>query len=250
VPEIIGYRELRPEAALAGHVECLWLGTASRPATRLPGRLLPDGRVDLIWREDAGLIVAGPDTAWRKAPQGPFRVGVRFLPGAAAPVLGVAMSELRDTRVPLAALWGADAARLETVLAGASAERQVVALQEAVAQRIRDGRPVDRLVACAVARLRHARPPAAWAIAVEVGLSERQLRRRFRHAVGYGPRTLARILRLERLVGLAARRGAAVSLGELALQAGYADHAHMCVDVRRLAGASPGALFGTRWGPT
>ena len=57
--------------------------------------------------------------------------------------------------------------------------------------------PLARSAALAMAR------PGARVDAVEVGVSERQLRRRFVDAVGYGPKTLARVLRFQRFLALA-----------------------------------------------
>ncbi len=77
-----------------------------------------------------------------------------------------------------------------------------------------------------------------------IGLGERQLRRRFQVAVGYEPKRLARILRLQRLLALAERtppgRG---RLAALALAAGYADQAHLVRECVELAGLTPGALL-------
>ena len=67
-----------------------------------------------------------------------------------------------------------------------------------------------------------------------VGVSGRQLQRRVCDAAGYGPKTLARVLRFRRLQALAP-----APLAELALDAGYADQAHMTAEVTRLAGISP-----------
>jgi AraC-like DNA-binding protein len=61
-------------------------------------------------------------------------------------------------------------------------------------------------------------------------------------AVGYGPKTLNRILRFQRLLALAARSDD--SLADLALGAGYADQAHMTAECTRLAGAPPTAVLG------
>jgi len=77
-----------------------------------------------------------------------------------------------------------------------------------------------------------------------VGLSERQLRRRFEAGVGYGPKTLHRILRFRRWLQCA-RRPAAGGFGLAALAAvsGYADQAHLSREVARLAGVPPAALL-------
>ena len=48
----------------------------------------------------------------------------------------------------------------------------------------------------------------AWMRRRALGVSERQLRRRFADAVGYGPKTLARVLRFQRFLALARRRRA------------------------------------------
>lgn len=70
-------------------------------------------------------------------------------------------------------------------------------------------------------------------VAATVGLSERQLHRRSLAAFGYGPKTLTRVLRLNRALTLA--RGG-VPYAEVALVAGYADQAHLAREVRALAG--------------
>jgi AraC-like DNA-binding protein len=71
-------------------------------------------------------------------------------------------------------------------------------------------------------------------VAVELGVSARQLHRRISDAVGYGPKVLARVLRFRRLQALSP-----APLAELALDAGYADQAHMTAEVTELAGVSP-----------
>jgi AraC-like DNA-binding protein len=80
-----------------------------------------------------------------------------------------------------------------------------------------------------------------------VGLGERQLRRRFHAGVGYGPKTLARILRFQRLLALLRDdHPGGPSLAEAAIGAGYADQAHMTAECTRLSGRSPAALVAGR----
>ena len=74
-----------------------------------------------------------------------------------------------------------------------------------------------------------------------LGLSERQLRRRFADAVGYGPKTLARVLRFQRFLELAAANHD--DLAGLAFAAGYADQAHLTRECRRrVVGRTPSDL--------
>jgi AraC-like DNA-binding protein len=74
---------------------------------------------------------------------------------------------------------------------------------------------------------------AVAGLSVELGLSERQLRRRCLDLFGYGPKVLDRVLRLER--ALAAARGGE-AFARVAAGAGYADQAHLAREVRALAG--------------
>jgi AraC-like DNA-binding protein len=77
-----------------------------------------------------------------------------------------------------------------------------------------------------------------------LGWSPRRLHRELTTTCGYGPKTLQRILRLQRVVR-SARRGVprARSLSRLALDAGYADQAHMTREFRDLTGFTPRELL-------
>jgi AraC-like DNA-binding protein len=75
--------------------------------------------------------------------------------------------------------------------------------------------------------------------AAEVGLSARQLHRRARELYGYGPKTLARILRLRRALALL---DGGLPAGRVAADAGYADQPHLAREVRTLAGVPLGRL--------
>ena len=72
------------------------------------------------------------------------------------------------------------------------------------------------------------------------GLSSRQLHRRSLVAFGYGPKLLARILRMQRSIALA-RTG--LTFAETAALAGFADQGHQARDVRDLAGVPLGDLI-------
>lgn len=69
-------------------------------------------------------------------------------------------------------------------------------------------------------------------------VSERTLRRRLVDAIGVGPTTVRRVLRLHRL----AQRLQGHSISKSASLAGYADQSHAARDVRKLTGMSVGRL--------
>jgi AraC-like DNA-binding protein len=153
--------------------------------------------------------------------------------------------------VPLADVWEAETE--ERVAAGG-----LPALVQAVRLRLRAAERVDPLARAAALGL--AAPGArVAAVGDALGISERQLRRRFADAVGYGPKTLARVLRFQRFLALAARdepagsglaaRGGTGDLAGLAFAAGYADQAHLTRECRQLSGHTPGELLATGAGP-
>jgi len=74
-----------------------------------------------------------------------------------------------------------------------------------------------------------------------MGMSERTLRRLCLDAFGYGFKTLNRVLRFQRFMGLGTQSFKG-SLAEVAARAGYADQAHMTREVQRMSGISPGQL--------
>ncbi|MFE1788253.1 helix-turn-helix domain-containing protein [Streptomyces sp. NPDC059525] len=200
------------------------------------GAVLPDGCTDLLWT-GGRLLVAGPDTGPHPAGEVPGRsfTGLRLAPGAAPALLGVPAWELRDRRVELAALWpGPEVRRLTERTAGYEDPR--AGLEALARARFAAVGPPDPLPAEVTARLRAGQPVSA--IAAAVGLGERQLRRRCLDAFGYGPRTLGRVLRLQRALALT-RRG--LPQAEVAYAAGYADQAHLAREVRALAGTTLGA---------
>jgi AraC-like DNA-binding protein len=296
-----GYAEWAPPAALRGAVACLWVSVtpeavgqadqashASRadeadqaapasPAAR-SGLVLPDACSDLIWEQGVGAYVAGPDTgpARPMIKAGAVIVGVRFRPSAGGQVLKTPLSAIINQRVPLADLLPRAARRLPPTLDPEEAADRVLAITGGL---VVDGAP-DQAMARAAALLRD--PAArAEAVAAEVGLSERQFRRRSQAAAGYGPKTLQRVLRFHRFVRLldaavapadahtpapahAPALGSAPSartpaparaaaglfappdLAALAAQAGYADQAHLTRECSALSGFTPAALARVR----
>jgi len=103
------------------------------------------------------------------------------------------------------------------------------------------GSEPDQLVAEAARRLSR---EDVRTVARELFISDRQLRRRFHTAVGYGPKTLARVLRFRRFVD--AIDDGRADLAALAFDIGYADQAHLTREATRLAGLPPAALVRDR----
>jgi AraC-like DNA-binding protein len=246
------YREVAPPTWARGAIACFWLRRGDGASVRV----LPDACTDIVWRAGNAAVIAGPDSeAWesRTCP-GELIVGARLLPASGGAALGVPLAELRNLRLPVDAL-GFDPFRelrdeLEPDVAVATMARITLGL-------VADARP-DPVVQSAVMRLLDPGQRVDQ-LAASLGFSERQLRRRFLAAVGYGPKTLQRVLRLRRFMvvvgawtsggpGRAAAGGpggfdaGAGGLAGAALAAGYADQAHLARECRALTGLTPAQL--------
>jgi AraC-like DNA-binding protein len=190
--------------------------------------------MDLIWT-DGELIVAGPDTHAHGPGEPATYAGLRFPPGVGPAVLGVPAAALRDQRVPLSDIWpAARACRLADRVTGAA--DRLAALEEVGAQVMP---PPDPELALIVKSLDAGAGVAQTAELLDMG--ERRLHRRCLDAFGYGPKTLARILRMNRALALAR---AGTPFATVAAQAGYSDQAHLARDVKDMAGVPLSSLIG------
>jgi AraC-like DNA-binding protein len=237
-----GYREWLAPAGLRGALACFWISVIPPGAGPSVTTVLPDGCADLIWQTGRGAFVAGPDTGPAPVtdPPGTVYVGARFRPGAGGPALGVPLARLRDQRGDLSDLMAAAARRLPAQL---SPEQALTALTRLAAELVTSA-PPDPLVVRATVMLAHGQTSVAG-LGRQLALSERQLRRRFDDTVGYGPKTMHRVLRLRRVLQQLASTGGPVDLAGLAIRAGYADQAHLTRETTRLAGMTPAALART-----
>lgn len=243
------YVERAPAPALAGTVRTVWIQRTGDAA--FLQRHLPTGGVEIHVPLGGCPQLAGPLTRHRLEPLPPRTtvIGVRFLPGAAPP-LPVALDELVDQRIPLAEVWGDAAQRLAEDMASAGgAGRAAGVLEHFLVRRLHAAGSADRVVREAVSVLMPWRPLEVGAVAAHVALSESQLRRRSLQAVGLSPKVLQRTLRFQGFLALAqaavapsGRRGAD-GLSGLAIDAGYADQAHLNRECLRLTGLTPRQLL-------
>lgn len=237
------YTERSPLPILRRFVQCAWAsvsGSGEEP-------VLPDGCIDVVW-DGTQLFVAGPDTGPQPGTKrGALALGVRFAPGMAPLFLGVPAVELRDGRVSLEHFW-ADASLLAEQLHQADGVGQCCELIEAaIATRLDEAPEPDGVVEHAARKW--SRPPTVPCSADTDwlgGLSERQVRRRFTAAVGYGPKQLQRILRFQSFLHLSS--DPRFSLAELAQLCGYFDQPHLARESARLSGRTPALLRRNRLG--
>ena len=254
------YREFPPGPDLSERVECLWTLAADAATAGEPSRVFPDGCVELIvhlgtpwsWRAEDGEFLVQPESFvvgqltrpfWLRAPADGLAMGARLRAGGARAFLGRDLAECRDTVVPLAELWGADAARdLAGALRAGDEAGRVGRLASALTAHHDDAQAAHPAVRAAVAAILEARGSLRIApLARAAGWGERHFQRRFEREVGCLPRQFARTVRFQHLLSLLGRESR-VDWAGLAWDSGFADQAHLIREFRRFTGATPGSF--------
>jgi AraC-like DNA-binding protein len=238
------YQEAAPAWPLRPFVETFWVHAIPAWSTS-SGRLLPDGRMELVWHRGSGVFVIGPQSRWfnRPIPAPLVAYGVRFFHGAAPSLLRVPAGELVDGRIPLEEVNPLLAARIDHRLERVRFYDEAFAVfNEELVRRLTLSPQPDPVVREAVELLGDSSIAVAD-VADRVFVSERQLQRRFAERVGYGPKTLQRILRFHQAV---THLSEGARLAQAAASAGYADQSHFFRESRRLAGVTPRELAALR----
>jgi AraC-like DNA-binding protein len=244
------YVERAPLPELAGVVRTVWIQRTGSEA--YVQRHLPTGGVEIHFPVGGRPRLLGPLTGpqLEVIPAHTTVVGVRFRPGT-PPLLPTELDDLVDHGMGLDEVGGIPVDRLvEAVARAETPERALMIVQAHLLREFRAAGRVDRLVGEAVQVLMPWHPVDVGTVATYLALSASQLRRRCLHAVGVSPKVLQRTLRFQGFLALAqagatpsGRRGADGMAG-LAVDAGYADQAHLSRECLRLTGLTPRQLLG------
>ncbi|MEZ5830729.1 MAG: AraC family transcriptional regulator [Dongiaceae bacterium] len=241
----MAYQQHEPIAAFRSVIDAYWINRARVGDAAPFDRVLPDGCIDLIFRGGAAggrlfagalierpMFVSGGETAWF--------VGVRFRPAMARALLDIDPVDCRDREIPAAAIAGSLAALEARLQDCASSHDALGILRRAVDERLAQGerRLAPQRVCEAIDRL--ARGAEIQRVARMLGMAERTLHRDLVCWSGLAPKSLARILRMQRC--LAALRAGRAPLALVALRLGYADQAHMTRELKELTGFRPSEI--------
>jgi AraC-like DNA-binding protein len=225
------YFESAPTRSLKRYVVCNWKHLFDDDCAH-SFKILPDGCVDIVLIGDRPPLVVGPNLkAFVASFDGPTEiVGIRLTPGIAAAVLNENVKNIVDREVPLEDLWDSRAPKLQDV----SHDEKRRLLESIILWKLRtaDGRVMD-----AVQRLSADPNQSTEELAARYRLTPRHLLRLFETHVGYGPKALARIFRLQRTLSIAGSSHLVFS--DLARAAGYSDQSHMYREFSALCSELP-----------
>lgn len=188
---------------------------------------------------DTGFLIGPHDRPLVNEPLGQtYCIGFVTTPVGCRPALGLSPAALRGRVVDLLEVWPRGAG-LRRDLPNCPTSANALDLLEAVLQ---TQEPFDHnaFTRCAAAvahlTLQPTRPIAD--IARELGVSHGHLDRQFTQHIGLSPRTLARILRMRRLLDDIDVHGS-VEWAAKAADLGWSDQAHLIRDFKRHTGVTP-----------
>jgi AraC-like DNA-binding protein len=250
------FRQVRLASDLSPYVAGGW--TLQGSASCVPERILPDGRMELIFHfgepfrryrgqeveVQSRLLLAGQmKSPVLVQPNGGVDVlGVTIHTHTAANILQLPAEAVAETLADPAEVSKSLAREFEAVLEAAPGER-LTAVQTALRRRIQRRPDIDATVAAAVRSIQSgagARPVRQ--IAAVIGISERHLQRIFSIHVGLSPKQYSRIVRFQTTLR-ALRDAAGLGALAIALDRGYYDQAHFVHEFRQMAGVPPVALL-------
>lgn len=241
-------RWTEPSQASASPVASLFVNEFQVDA---PGVVIPRPEVHIVVRFgpttgkglDVHAMGARPRVHRKFIHHGQRTVTARLRLGAHEAVLGVPASAISERIVALEDLWGTPALRSLTArLAEASDSNAAAAiLERAISERFvrGPGRLGTRLAINAAQRLAHGNVNS---VALDLGVSERHLRRVFHEALGVNPKVFAQLSRFRRALR-AARASKQLNWASVATTAGYYDQAHLISEFRSISGVTPRALL-------
>jgi AraC-like DNA-binding protein len=176
--------------------------------------------------------------------RGPFELtGVVFRSQGIPALLAIDPADVNNGPVSVDDVF-ADSLGDQLVGAGSAAERLEV-LARSLNARMNDRRPADPLVAEGVRLLREeVRTIRIPRLLTCLGVSERQLERRFKRSIGLSPHRFLRILRFQEAVRLL-RNGRFDNMAVLASELNYSDQSHFIKEIEAFSGRRPTALCQT-----
>jgi AraC-like DNA-binding protein len=257
-PETPGarYGAFRPRPAWTPWIARLWVQEAP-PQEAPPTAVMPNGQGELIVqygdpfvRLEGGRAVPVPAVAALGPRTRPLAVAATGRTGlviaglhawASDALLGDLAGPLVDRTIDLSELVGGSRvpSLLDQVCTAAGAEARARAVEGFLGGLFRRHELDPVAVAAARAIVQRSGGVSIDALAAEMGVSDRHLRRQVARAAGLGPKRLARLGRAQRALAHL-RAGAAGA--DVALACGYVDQAHLTRELRAFFGHTPGTL--------
>ncbi len=251
------YRQYYPSAQLADLIECYWVLHAPDRFMDAPDRLIPGGRVELIFN-------FGDPSDWLITPENPHgtrfngpmimgqrnqifyvkstgktrMLGLRFKPGGLAAFTNVPVSDLLNTLLPAELIVGKAVNSLEMQLADYSDDVKRIQVLDTILKTALRNISADQLVVNqTIDLLRNSQDDISIdTICQQTGWYYKKLERLFLKKIGYTPKYYHKILRFNKAVRC---MRTAHNLTDVGHSCNYFDQAHFIRDFRLFTGTTP-----------
>ncbi|OJJ23783.1 hypothetical protein BKI52_05380 [marine bacterium AO1-C] len=248
-PKNITYEQYAPHSHLQDFIYCYWqLKTNQQFPDGFNHQIVTDGCMDIFFdiNRPSHRFVMGfaSESARFNLPQNFHFIGVRFLPTALPLLFRIDAHELTNKDEWLDDVFPGTARFIRDNF---HPEMSIKVIIHQLDQYF--GKLYNQLAKSIDSRLAH----ALYLIAqnqgiipiekgIDVGLSNRQLRRLFRQYVGHSPKTFAKVVRFQHLLKL--NDSAHLYNSKLFYDLGYHDQAHFIKEFKKLFGTTPTQAFG------
>jgi AraC-like DNA-binding protein len=251
------YSEIIPRPPLNRYVECFWTLESSSPSAQ-PERILPDGCIELILNFGAqfsqhcdetrklqpkNFLVGQMTGPIMITPSGPVQlIGIRFNPGGTLPFVRMPLHEVTDQVVDLGGISSTLERDLLRVTSRSSVlSEKIRAIEEFLTTALTNSKHDSSSMSIAARIIESRGLVAVEELAMDAGISSRQMERRFLSDIGVGPKLLGRIIRFQQVFRAVEQSNNAWA--EIAIACGYYDQAHLIRDFNQFAQQTPAVLF-------
>lgn len=250
------YCKYPPNIHLRHLIEAFWVSDVVVVNTNVQ-RILPDGCVDIIFN------FTNNDGTGRLRPFTPYvfgtltscldvtyhvgavqMLGIRFRPNGIAAFTKMPIFELTDKAIEMNLIETLfDRMFYERLPELRTMKERVIYLESYLINRLSILYITEKRIDYAVAHIRRTNGGVpVRQIAREACLSERQLERNFKSAIGISPKTFSRIVKFKYTVDYL-RSCPEESLYSASLECGYFDHSHLIKDFKEFGGVLPKELI-------
>ena len=251
------YHQYKPCAHLDTFVECIWIWKSDAVDHSFPQRLIPGGRMELMFNladpmqwlvgdrreqgiNQAALLMGQRDKIFYVQPKRNAEMaGIRFKPGGLGAFAKSFAREFLNLVVPAEFVFGNKVNDLLPLLIETKNDlAKVKVLEQFLISSFRAESSHWKFVSAAVENIR--KNPSQQSIAricEEQNTYYKKLERSFLECVGYTPKSYYRIVRFNRALRLIYNGGK--SLTEVGLDCDYFDQSHFIKDFQLFTGTSP-----------
>jgi len=255
------YNVYEPSAELAKQVKTYWSLECAADEANGRERIFPDGCIEIIFNHgdrfrkfdnEADFHIQPPafihgqlKTYFELEPTGSVGIfSARLHPAGLRPFVDFDVDTFTGSTLTITDVWGEDGAKLERDILECTDNYERIAVLEKFLLEKRDTLKVDNtpVEACVDSIIESIGSISMEAVADNLGISKRQLERRFTAAVGISPKLFARITRFQNVLQLIENKEFK-SFTATAYDGGFYDQAHFIKDFKDFTGLNPKQYF-------